>query len=229
VVTSAEEIVGTWLSRRTYYIGFYEDGTCPQAHALDKLDSAPYAVNRFWFEGTQMHLETISVSGVPSCGDIVGIYEMRFLEDDKMQIARIEDKCSPRARDTAGVYERVSPPASEPTQTVEPQATTTSTEATAFPIGTFTMEDHDGKWLIVFKDDGSFRVTINGQPMVRRGSYTVSGDQITLSDDSVPCAGKGDGTYRWTFDGKMLTWEVVKDRCIARKGTHDGSTWSKRP
>jgi hypothetical protein len=222
-------MVGTWQSRRTYFLGFYENGTFHQAHALDKLDSAPYAISRFWFEGTQMLMEEISVSGVPSCGDRIGIYEIRLLEDGEMHIATIEDGCSGRAGDTAGRYEAIGSPESRPTLTLEPHKAAASTEATVFPAGSFTMQDRDGKWVMIFKDDGSFTVTINGKPVVQRGSYMVSQDQITLSDDSEPCAGKGDGTYRWTFNGTKLTWEVVQDRCIARKGTHHGSTWSRRP
>lgn len=102
---SAEEVTGTWLSRGRYYLRFYEDGTFHQAHVLDMLDSRPYAVSSFWFEGTQMFTEEISVSGVPSCRAIIGIYEIRLLEGDKMQVVRIEDKCSGRAGDTAGTYE----------------------------------------------------------------------------------------------------------------------------
>jgi hypothetical protein len=91
------------------------------------------------------------------------------------------------------------------------------------------MEDVDGKWVMNFKNDGSFTVTINGKPMVRRGSYTVTQNQITLSDDSAPCRGKGAGTYLWTFDGKVLTFEVVEDRCDARRGTQHASKWTKQP
>lgn len=107
LATTAEEIVGTWLKGGAYYIRFYEDGTFHQAHALDKLESQSYAISKFWFEGTQMFTEEISVSGVPSCGKKTGIYEIRLLEDDNIQISSIKDQCSPRAGDTSGEYQPV--------------------------------------------------------------------------------------------------------------------------
>ena len=102
---SAEEIVGTWRSRGSYFLRFYENGTFHQAHALDRLDGAPYAVSKFWFEGTQMRTVEISVSGVPSCGSRVGTYEIHLLEDGTMRIAPMEDACSGRAGDTSGTYQ----------------------------------------------------------------------------------------------------------------------------
>ena len=108
LATSAEEIVGTWhKTTGAGYIRFYEDGAFHQARALDNLDSKPFAICEFRFEGTQMLIKEISVSGVPPCGDAIGIYEVRLLEGGKLQIVSIEDKCSPRRGDTATVYEPV--------------------------------------------------------------------------------------------------------------------------
>jgi hypothetical protein len=108
LATSAEEIVGTWQKTiGAGYIRFYEDGAFHQARALDNLDSKPFAICEFRFEGTQMLIKEISVSGVPSCGEPIGIYEVRLLEGGKIQIVSIKDKCSPRRGDTATVYEPV--------------------------------------------------------------------------------------------------------------------------
>ncbi|MBL7202013.1 MAG: hypothetical protein ISS56_17885 [Anaerolineae bacterium] len=103
----------------------------------------------------------------------------------------------------------------------------TPSGASAFPTGTFAMEDLNGKWLMDLKQDGSFTLTLNGTPMVQRGAYTVVEDQITISDDSAPCVGNdGPGTYRWTYDGRVLTWKVVQDPCPKRRGTQHGSQWT---
>jgi len=108
LATSAEEIAGTWHKTiGAGYIRFYEDGAFHQARALDNLDSKPFAICEFRFEGTRMFTKEISVSGVPPCGDTIGIYEVRLLEGGKIQIVSIEDKCSPRRGDTATVYEPV--------------------------------------------------------------------------------------------------------------------------
>jgi hypothetical protein len=54
-----------------------------------------------------MFTKELSVSGVPSYGDTPGIYEVQLLEGGRIEIVTIEDKCSPRRRDTATVYEPV--------------------------------------------------------------------------------------------------------------------------
>lgn len=103
---SAEEIVGTWRASRTY-IRFDRDGTFRKAYALDELDSRPFAISGFRFEGTRMFIEEISVSGVPPCGDTIGIYEVLLLEGGRIQIVSTDDKCSHRRRTTAAEYESV--------------------------------------------------------------------------------------------------------------------------
>jgi len=108
LATSIEDIIGTWhSSRKNLYLRFYGNGTLHQSHSLDSLDYQPYAISEIWFEGTQMYLKEKAVSGVPSCGDTPGIYEVRLFPDGKIQIVRIKEKCSPRAGDTALQYDPV--------------------------------------------------------------------------------------------------------------------------
>ena len=107
LVTSADEIPGTWARAGVFYIRFDSDGTFRQAHALDQLESQPYAILSYQFEGTEMVTVEVSVSGVPSCGKKIGRYEIQLLESGNIQIVAIEDQCPPRAGDTAGVYEPV--------------------------------------------------------------------------------------------------------------------------
>lgn len=48
-----------------------------------------------------MYLKDKKVFGVPSCGDAIGIYEVRLYPEGNIQIVIIEDSCLPRAGDTA--------------------------------------------------------------------------------------------------------------------------------
>ena len=105
LATSAEEILGTWVA--VDCIRFDRDGTFRQAYTLEKLDSDPYAINSYQFEGTKMVITEVSVSGVPPCGKKVGSYEIRLLESGNIRIVAIEDRCRPRAGDIAGEYEPV--------------------------------------------------------------------------------------------------------------------------
>jgi hypothetical protein len=108
LATSAEEIVGTWQWHLgTRYIRFDEDGTLREADALDKLDSQPFAINSYQFEGTKMVTKEVSVSGVPSCGEKIGSYEIRLLESGNIRIVVLEDQCTHRAGFVAAEYEPV--------------------------------------------------------------------------------------------------------------------------
>jgi len=103
--------------------------------------------------------------------------------------------------------------------------------APPFPIGAFAMEDVDGKWMMTFTADGNFTLTRNGGLWVE-GRYILDQNQITIHDAGGPklstCKGKGDGTYTWSFDGKVLTFEVVNDLCDGRRGTQLAK-WTKQP
>lgn len=110
LATSIKDVVGSWYSGESgydVYLRFSEDGTLLTADSLDGLDSQPYATADIQFEGTQMSLKETAVSGVPSCGDALGIYEIRLLPDGKIAIVTIEDECPPRAGDTALEFEPV--------------------------------------------------------------------------------------------------------------------------
>lgn len=104
VITSAEEMIGTWHIE-SYYVRFDADGTFRQAYAFESLDSQPYAVGTYAFEDGAMVITEISVTDVPSCGSKSGSYEARLLDSGKLKIATISEPCVPRARDLAQEYE----------------------------------------------------------------------------------------------------------------------------
>jgi hypothetical protein len=105
LVASIPDAVGTWYwPGEGLYLRFYEDGMLHHAHGCD---DEPYAVYEFRFEGTRMVIRTVSVSGVPHCGDVIGIYEVRLLENYGIEIVSIEDDCSLRRLDMAAMYEAV--------------------------------------------------------------------------------------------------------------------------
>ena len=100
--TSLADILGTWYNpNKKLYLRFYEDGILHHSHSLDEIDAAPHAKNEVWFEGTQMSLKTIEVSGVPPCGDKIGVYELRLYPEGNLQIMKIKDSCPQRAGEMA--------------------------------------------------------------------------------------------------------------------------------
>jgi hypothetical protein len=107
-------------------------------------------------------------------------------------------------------------------------APTTPTPTVVFPTGTFTATDSDGQWRLIFNADSSFTLAVNGVPVASVGRYIVSQNQIVLSDNSAPCVGSGDGTYKWAFNTPNLTFTVVSDNCVKRRNTQTSNTWRKQ-
>jgi hypothetical protein len=98
-VTSPEEIIGTWIWGEKYYIRFDEDGTCRQAHALEELDSQPYAIMYYEFAENRMIITEKAVFGVPACREKIGKYRVELLSSGNMKIIVGTDDCAPRMRE----------------------------------------------------------------------------------------------------------------------------------
>ncbi len=80
-----------------------------------------------------------------------------------------------------------------------------------------------GTWEISFKN-GAYTVINKGTPVVR-GSYTVSGTKMTLTDRSGKALCLGPGTYTFKVTGSSLKFTKVKDTtaCAARSAVLAGS------
>jgi hypothetical protein len=109
VVTSAEQIVGTWVSQiGAAVIRFDEDGAYREAWGVSMLDAAPFVISTYGFDAAVMLVAGGTVVGVPSCGEAVGRYEVRLFENGSLQVVPIEDPCLDRREHMRSqVYERV--------------------------------------------------------------------------------------------------------------------------
>jgi hypothetical protein len=102
--------------------------------------------------------------------------------------------------------------------------------AADFPKGTFTIKASDAMWAVTFDGKGKFKVTRDGQEGLT-GSYKVTKDEIELTDEEGPFAGKGDQkacTYKWKLDGKKLTFTKVKDESEGRSAIITAGAWDKK-
>ena len=128
------------------------------------------------------------------------------------------------------------PPTSAPLPTAAPTATpspTTATTASAFPTGTFT---NTPGWTLEFTADGRqlrhWSADEEGVVFNASGTYTVTGNQVVFKDSASDCAldpKLREGTYTWAYDGKVLSFKVLDDRCGDREGTATSTTWLKKP
>jgi hypothetical protein len=107
-----------------------------------------------------------------------------------------------------------------PTETPAPTATA---EALPFPVdGIFAKVGYTWE----FKADSTYHTT--SKYANSDGVYTLTGDQIAIQEDYVPCKDIV-GTYTWTYDGEALTFTVVDDECTDRRNVVGRGHWSKKP
>jgi hypothetical protein len=76
-----------------------------------------------------------------------------------------------------------------------------------------------GSWELILGDEGQFTTTQNGEVVVR-GTYAVSGDQMSFSDaEGKMACGKeqASGTYKPALDGGTLSFTIIDDQCQGRR------------
>jgi hypothetical protein len=124
-------------------------------HHAYEPDGLPYAVDYVRFEGTQMSLTGKLVRGVISCEDIVGIYEVRMLEGDRIRVKTIEDDCKPRKRETNTVFYWVPPTPTPAAPALTPTPFFTLANSAEQIAGTY--QKTMGAGCIRFQGDGTLR------------------------------------------------------------------------
>lgn len=94
-----------------------------------------------------------------------------------------------------------------------------------FPIGTYI----GGSFTLTFNSDGSHSVSGNDKVLVK-GTYTVTKDQIVLTDKEgeYACKGTEPGRYNWKYDGKALSFSKLEDDCGGRINGLTGQPWEKK-
>jgi predicted lipoprotein with Yx(FWY)xxD motif len=119
------------------------------------------------------------------------------------------------------------PPTIAPLPTVAataPPSPTTVTTTNAFPTGIFA---NAVGWAWEFIDDGRQSFQMPG--VSAWGTYAVSGNKIVFKESSATCGPDAkEGTYTWAYDGKVLSFKVLDDRCGGREGSATSSPWVKK-
>jgi META domain len=97
----------------------------------------------------------------------------------------------------------------------------------AFPTGTFVIAG--GQATVRFGADGRFHVAAGSDSV--DGTYSATGDQITLTDVSgtMACADTMKvGQYKWSYADNAITFTKVKDVCDERSGDLTAQPWKKQ-
>ena len=91
-----------------------------------------------------------------------------------------------------------------------------------FPTGKFVLSDSEYEG-IYFNKDGTWSGFAFGQE-IAKGTYHVKGDLYT--EESSPEACPTEATYKYSFDGTNLKFELVgEDPCQNRRESYDGVTY----
>ena len=98
--------------------------------------------------------------------------------------------------------------------------------ATGFPTGTYMAKGLAST--VTFDGNGQVHV-LKGDLVEVEADYTVSGHRIRVTDRSGPWActkpGEEAGTYRWQYQGGVLAFSKVRDRCTPRVDSLTKYTW----
>jgi hypothetical protein len=98
--------------------------------------------------------------------------------------------------------------------------------AADFPTGSYTAKGLH----ITFEGNGKFSAGEGSETKVS-GTYTVSGNQLKLTDASGPWACKAaqqTGTYSWKFEDGALSLSKVSDSCADRVSSLTSSSWQPK-
>jgi len=91
-----------------------------------------------------------------------------------------------------------------------------------FPTGKFVLSDSEYEG-VYFNKDGTWSGFAFGQE-IAKGTYHVKGDLYT--EEASPDACPTDATYKYSFDGTNLKFELVgEDPCQNRRESLDGITY----
>lgn len=79
-----------------------------------------------------------------------------------------------------------------------------------------------GRWQITFDDDGAYTRGRQDVGQLAAGSFTVSGNQLTLAAETgvLACPASGDGSpalYEWERDGDRLRLVAIEEPCATRR------------
>ena len=96
-----------WNSSDAMFLQFNSNGTCRHSCLLDGLTNVPQVECTYTFEGTNLLITAVKLSGVQECPSLTGKYEVKLLAEDHIQLVDIKDPCTPRLRSTQGEYQRI--------------------------------------------------------------------------------------------------------------------------
>ena len=103
----------------------------------------------------------------------------------------------------------------------------TDEDTPVFPTGRFLREDKAEAF--EWDEDGTYSWFMDNSSIPGlNGRYGISGNYYTEMTHNYAASPKIPATYKWTFDGERLTFELWgRDMISSRQATYDGQTFIK--
>jgi hypothetical protein len=88
------------------------------------------------------------------------------------------------------------------------------------------LKENAGSWTLTFSEADSLSVFRGTEPL-GTGRYRVSGNTITLRDNTPACARTGEGVYTWRRSGGEVVFTPRRDPCAARRAVLSAGRWGR--
>ena len=103
---------------------------------------------------------------------------------------------------------------------------TYTAEVPAAKIRDPALKENAGRWTLTFGAGDSLSV-FRGSKVLGTGRYRVSGNTITLRDNTSACAGAGAGVYTWRRSDGEVVFTPRRDPCAARRAVLSAGRWGR--
>jgi len=100
---------------------------------------------------------------------------------------------------------------------------TSSSESSEFPIGLFDCVECQS-FTVRYSEDGTLIVYLRGFEYIT-GKWYVEGDIFHTGDSYCNDKDTMPASYKWHFDGEILTLRVIEDECPDRVSSLDSKPW----
>ena len=97
LVTDSAQLVGVWegsIAGETGYMMYTGDGEFHLSLILDGLLETPRVRGDYWFEENLLHVQDLENNGHWAECDSVGVYEVSWIDENRLQMAAVDENCS---------------------------------------------------------------------------------------------------------------------------------------
>ena len=107
--------------------------------------------------------------------------------------------------------------------------TTSATPASQIATGTYANPTSQNGDELKLLDNGIYNMGSPKTLIPVQGTYVVKENQVVFTETKDGHCTDIAGTYKWSLDGKAITFAAVEDQCSIRRITLESGSWIKQP